>query len=605
VADTIGVPLETLQDMILPVERIYTIADHTRCLAYMLGDCIVPSNVREGYLARLVLRRTLRMMHDLGVDAANLSDLVELQMQAVGQDAFTQERAMVRAIVEKEVERYGQTIARGTRIIQRTAATYLKKHEPLPLKEIITLYDSHGIPPEIVRDVAGKGGVSVDLPDDFYSRVADLHAGNSAREADPYEKFRERVALLPPTKTLYYEQPADMEFEAIVLDYVDGFAVLDQTLFYPEGGGQPSDTGTLVTAESVVRVDLAVKIGHVILHQIRGGVLPRGEKVKGMLDEERRWSLMRHHTATHVLLHACKEVLGSHVHQAGAQKGSESSRLDIRHFKHITPEEIKRIEILANRMVMQDLQVSIRIEDRARAEQKFGFDLYQGGVPPGAEIRVVQVDGEVQACAGTHCRTTGEVGPLKIIRVEHIQDGVERLEFAAGNAAIYYMQHLEEIMSNASGVLSVQPDNLPGAVLRFFTEWKERAKEIERLRERLIDLETKERLGNAETIDGEKVVVATIKDSGHRELVLLAGTITERGATAVLTGVQGESVAIVVATKNPCLDALRIGSSIWTPLGGKGGGNERLAQGSGKLTERFDAALREGTRTIHELLTSA
>jgi alanyl-tRNA synthetase len=544
------------------------------------------------------------MMHDLGIATSHLADLVELQMLAVGPEAFTQEPAKVREIVDNEVERYGQTIARGTRIIQRAAATYRKKNAPLPLAEMIVLYDSHGIPPEIVREVAAKEGVGVDLPDDFYSHVAALHAGETAQAEDPHTTLRERVALLPPTRTLYYDLPGNMEFEAMVLDNFDGYAVLDQTLFYPEGGGQPSDTGSLITAESVVRVEQVVKIGEVILHQTRGGTLPRGEKVKGMIDEERRWSLMRHHTATHILLHACKEVLGSHVHQAGAQKGSESSRLDIRHFRHITPEEIRRIEILANRMVMQDLPVSIRVEDRAHAEQKFGFDLYQGGVPPGAQIRIVQVDGEVQACAGTHCRTTGEVGPMKIIRIEHIQDGVERIEFAAGNAAIYYMQHLEEILAGAAGTLSVQPDNLPGAVQRFFTEWKDRGKEIDRLQERLTELETKERLNSAETIGGERVVVATMDGAGHKELVRLATTLASRGATAILAGVQGDTVAIVVATQNPRLDAQRIGSSIWTVLGGRGGGNPRLAQGSGVRDEKFDAALREGTGTIHRLLTS-
>ena len=239
------------------------------------------------------------------------------------------------------------------------------------------------------------------------------------------------------------------------------------------------------------RVEAVVKVGEVILHHTKGGVLKKGERVKGMVDEERRWSLMRHHTGTHILLHAAKEVLGGHIHQAGAQKGSESSRLDLRHFKHITPEELSRIEVEANRMVMMDLPVYIRWEDRDKAEQKFGFDLYQGGVPPGKEIRVVQVDGEVQACAGTHCHSTGEVGAIKVIRVEHIQDGVERIEFAAGIAALYQMQQIERLLSDASGVLSVQPENLPSSVTRFFTEWKEQRKEIERLRERLAELEAK------------------------------------------------------------------------------------------------------------------
>ena len=237
--------------------------------------------------------------------------------------------------------------------------------------------------------------------------------------------------------------------------------VLDQTLFYPEGGGQPADTGSLVGSESMARVDDVVKVGEVILHHVSGGVLQRGERVKGMVDEERRFSLMRHHTATHILLHAAKEVLGVHIHQSGAQKGAESSRIDIRHFKHITPDELRKIEIAANRMVMANQPVEISIENRTKAEQEYGFSLYQGGVPQGKDLRVVKVAGDIEACAGTHCRSTGEVGAIKILRVEHIQDGIERIEFAAGTAAIYSMQHLEQIASSSADVLSVQTRKSP------------------------------------------------------------------------------------------------------------------------------------------------
>src|SRR5512136_163499 len=161
VAASIGVPVGILEEKILPVERIYAIADHTRCLAYMLGDCIVPSNVREGYLARLVIRRTLRMMHDLGLDL-DLADLVDRQMEIAGKDGFVQEDQVVREIVGREVERYRQTLERGGRIVQRMAAGYRKKGEAIPLAEVITLYDSHGIPPETVRELADKEGVGAD-----------------------------------------------------------------------------------------------------------------------------------------------------------------------------------------------------------------------------------------------------------------------------------------------------------------------------------------------------------------------------------------------------------------------------------------------------------
>jgi alanyl-tRNA synthetase len=597
VASSIGVPVEVLEEKILPVERIYTIADHTRCLAYMLGDCIVPSNVREGYLARLVLRRTLRLMHDLHLDL-DLAELVDRQMAIAGKDGFVQEDEVVREIVGREVERYRQTLERGTRIIQRIAGTYRKRNEAIPLAEMITLYDSHGIPPETVRELAAGEGVEAEVPDDFYSRIADLHTGEAQAAEDPLEKYRDRVKELPPTRPLYYESVGDMEFEATVLDYFDGFAVLDQTHFYPEGGGQPSDTGTLVTSEGISRVESVVKLGGVILHQTKGGVIKRGERVKGKLDEERRLSLMRHHTGTHILLHAAKLVLGSHIHQAGAQKGSESSRLDLRHFKHITPEELERIEVEANRMVMTDLPVYIRWEDRDKAEQKFGFDLYQGGVPPGREIRVVQVDGEVQACAGTHCHSTGEVGVIKVIRIEHIQDGVERVEFAAGMAALYHMQRIGRLLSGASGVLSVQPENLPSSAARFFTEWKERGKEIERLRARLAELEAK--AAEPELVNGIPVLVRHI-DLAPGDLLALASRIAERGGIAVLAG-GNEPVHVAGASGKDGVSAAELVGKVCAALGGKGGGNARRAQGGGPRAEALGDALALAMREIREAL---
>jgi alanyl-tRNA synthetase len=437
VAAAIDVSPEKLDKMITPIEKVYAIVDHTRCLAYLLGDCIVPSNVREGYLARLVIRRTLRMMNELNIREP-LADLIEQQTNIIGSGKFEQDIAVVREIVERETEKYASTLERGTRIVQKVAKTYKAKSQRVPLAEVMVLYDSHGIQPEMIKEIAAKEGAVVDLPDNFYSMVADMHSESKKEaEVDATAKYAGRLQALPPTKKIYYDQPSDIEFEAMVLDFFDGYAVLDQTLFYPEGGGQPADTGTLIGSDSMAQVDGVVKVGEVILHHIAGGVLRRGERIKGMVDEERRWSLMRHHTATHVLLHATKEVLGAHIHQAGAQKGSESSRVDIRHFKHITPDELRRIEVAANRMIMASVPVEIEIEDRTKAEQKYGFSLYQGGVPPGREIRIVKVAGDIEACAGTHCQSTGEVGMIKIIRVEHIQDGIERIEFAAGIAAIY------------------------------------------------------------------------------------------------------------------------------------------------------------------------
>jgi len=593
VAAAIDVPIEKLDRMITPIEKVYAIVDHTRCLAYMLGDCIVPSNVREGYLARLVIRRTLRMMNELKMNES-LGPLIEEQMRIIGMQSFTQDIGVIHEIVDREVEKYASTMERGTRIVQKLAKNYKEKRERVPLAEIITLYDSHGIPPEMVKDVAQAEGAVVELPDDFYSLIADKHAeAQVEEEQDKFGKYQDRIAGLPPTKKLYYEYPAEIEFEAMVLDYFDEYVVLDQTLLYPEGGGQPADTGTLVSTDSTVRVDNVVKLGEVILHHVTGGVLNRGDRLKGMVDEERRYSLMRHHTATHLLLRAAKEVLGAHIHQAGAQKGVESSRLDIRHFKHITPEELQKIEVMANRMAMGDLAIDISMEERTSAEQKYGFDLYQGGVPPGSVIRVVRVAGDIEACAGTHCQRTGEIGVIKIIRIEHIQDGIERIEFAAGQAALYYMQKMETLLSEASGVLSVQQENLPATVNRFFTEWKDQKKEIDRLSQRVVALELEQ--VKAELIGNVQVVVKEV-DLPARELVALAqGIVKEKGIALLISR---SDVRVVAGSADKRVNAGEIVSRVCEVLGGRGGGKPGFAQGIGQDRSKVEKALKAGKDRI-------
>ncbi|HJK50010.1 MAG TPA: alanine--tRNA ligase, partial [Methanocorpusculum sp.] len=578
VADATGVSLAKLEEMIVPMENIYALCDHTRCLAYMLGDLIVPSNVREGYLARLVLRRSIRMMQEAGVDE-DLGDLVVAQMEKIGLSQFEQEPAIVREIISREVEKYDATIERGTRTVQRVGQTYVKKNQPVPLEELITLYDSHGIPVDLMGRILTETGAQFEIPDDFDSQIADMHSENEGEKpVSPLSKYADRIAGLPATRKSYYERPTDMEFEATVVDVFDDYVILDHTLFYPEGGGQPSDTGMFVTMDAMIRVEEVVKSGDVILHKVRGPGLKRGDRVKGVVDEERRWALMRHHSGTHVILRAAKEVLGPHIHQAGSQLSTDTARLDIRHYTHITPEQLKQIEIVANRLVMENLPVMIKVESRTKAEQKFGFALYQGGVPPGKELRIVQMGAEVQACAGTHCQSTGEIGPIKLLRLEHIQDGVERVEFAAGFAALEAMQHIQTLLNTSADTLSVQTENLPASVERFFTEWKDQRKEIERLRAKIADLELSRLEGVM--VNGTEVVIKQV-DVSRKELVTVAGAVAGRGGIAVLL-TTADGIGVVAASGvTDKVHAGQLVSAVCAELGGKGGGKENLAQGAG------------------------
>jgi alanyl-tRNA synthetase (EC 6.1.1.7) len=247
---------------------------------------------------------------------------------------------------------------------------------------------------------------------------------------------------------------------------------------------------------------------------------------------------------------------------------------------------------------MENMPVFIKVEDRNRAEEKFGFALYQGGVPKGKDIRVVQMGTEVQACGGTHCRNSGEVGIIKILRIEHIQDGVERIEFSAGFAAIYAMQHLQDIVNEAAATLSVQVEHLPQSVERFFSEWKERGKTIEDLEQRLADLQLKNLTG--EEIGGVEVIIQQI-DLPQKELVNIASGVSGRkGVSLFISTVDG--VRVVSGSGNEAVNAGLVVREISSVLGGKGGGKPGLAQGAGKDVAAIPDALIKAREIIEAMI---
>ena len=423
IAASIGISPEKLEKTIEPMERIYAVVDHTRCLAYMLGDGIIPSNVKAGYLARLVIRRTLRLMKELGLDLP-LADLVRMQISQLDYSDWEERFVTIKEILDQEEQKYAETLEKGKRLVKKTAEIYRKKNQAIPLQEMISLYDSHGIPPEIARESAEALGAAVELPDNFYSLVAKSHIRA--------EKVEETKIVIPgKTELMFYEHPFEQVFEAQVLDVVDDSVILDRTLLYPEGGGQPADHGTLEKAGQIFQVLDVQKSGDVVLHKLEMPGLGKGDRVTGKVDMRRRLAHARHHTATHLVHDSAKRVLGKHIWQAGAQKSEERGSSGYLHYKRITEEEVKAIELEANRRVMEIAPVDTQFLPRAEAEKLFGFELYQGGVPPGTQIRVVRVGSDIEACAGTHVTNTGMIGAIKILRTERIQDGVERIEFAA------------------------------------------------------------------------------------------------------------------------------------------------------------------------------
>jgi alanyl-tRNA synthetase len=605
IAAELGVDVEELRALTEPLESIYAIADHCRTLAYMLGDGIVPSNVGTGYLTRMVLRRTKRLADTVGVDAP-LDELVDMQAERLGY----RNRDTVRDIVRTEVEKYRETLDRGGRRVRQLAEEYAERGEPIPLSEVVELYDSHGIQPDMVVEIASEVGAEVDVPDDFYGQVAARHSGpEHETEADPFADVRGRVGELPETEKLFYEDQSRTEFEAVVLDVLEREVddetvydvVLDQTMFYPEGGGQPADTGTLATDDITVEVTDVQEVDGRVLHRTDGSP-GKGEFVRGQIDGARRSRLMAHHTATHIVGHAARQVLGSHVRQAGAQKGEDRARLDVTHYERVSREEVKAIERVANDVVRENLPVKQEWLDRNDAQAKYGFDLFQGGIPPGTQVRVITVGEDVQACAGTHVGRTGEIGTIKLTATERVQDGVERLVFSAGDAAVEATQQTEDALYDAAEILDVSPPEVPPTAERFFEEWKARGKRIEDLKEQLAEARAQGGERGEEVDLGETVAVVQRIDADMDELRATANALSDEGKVAVIgSGLDGATFVVSVPD-GVAINAGEVVGQLAAKVGGGGGGPPDFAQGGGPNVEALDDALADAPGVLQQVL---
>ncbi len=573
VADKLGISLEQLENIVVPMEKVYALADHTRAILFMLGDGLVPSNAGAGYLARLMIRRSLRLAEELEL-TITLFDLVELHRKLLKVFEFEVPMEIIHEILELEEERYRKTISKGIKLVERV----IQKKKMIGKDDLVEFYDSHGIPPELVVKIAEERGVEVEMPKDFYAELASRHA---KAERKKKEKLLEKE--YPKTEKLYYDQPKLFEFDAEVLGVEKDFVILDRSAFYPESGGQDYDTGHLVVNGSKVGVTAVFEEDGVVLHKVEDpSKFEVGVKVKGIINAERRLRHTRHHSATHILLHVLRNKLGAHVWQAGARKEFAKARLDITHYKRPSEEEIREIEKLANAEVLANKPISWEWMDRIKAEKIYGFRLYQGGVPPGREIRIVRVGDDVQACGGTHCNSTGEIGLIKITKVESIQDGVIRFEFCAGEAALDYIAQQESLLRRASDILRVEPAKLPQTVERFFEEWKERGKEVEKLKEEIAKLKAEMLIAKAEEFDSIKVVAEVI-NADMRELIKLGEVLADKGCVGCLMSPEGK-VRVVTFSGVERVDARELMKEIGRHIKGSGGGKPKIAQGAGQKT---------------------
>lgn len=576
-----------------------TMVDHARSLALTLTDGVVPSNVKEGYYARLLLRRILRILaHHPRV--LSLQDLVARVVDHAS-STLPELRANQKDIAEilaAEEDRFKETTERGRAHIHRLEERLHQEGKRIGTEDLLELYDSMGITPDIAVEELQE---PVTIPPDFFAQVAKLHEGALNRGSGEAPATGQNLPpelpdSIPPSEVLYHQDPYTVKFHARVLWADLTWVVLDKTYFYPTGGGQITDTGRL-GGVGVVEV---VRRGPHVFHRLGEGAthpFTPGSEVEGSIDEERRRQLMQHHTATHLLNGALRQVLGPHVWQAGAYKGVEGARLDFTHYKGLTEPELAQVERIVNRVVREDREVKSYFSPRQEAEMRFGFTLYQGGAVPGKSLRIVEIEGfDVEACGGTHCTHTSEVGLVKVFSTERIQDGMVRLNFAAGERALGILQEHEQVLRSLSQRLATPPEKLPEALEAFTAKLRDLERATRSQSTTGVKALAGELLRSPQAAHRRSdgfTVIKVFLPSGSTDLKELARELTrDPNVVALLGGGDETKGYLFIASGSPdrfsAVQLLEVAKRHWT---GKGGGNPSAATASGPGGSSLELAL--------------
>jgi alanyl-tRNA synthetase len=570
-----------LESSLAPLEAMYSILDHSQTLLFGIADGMLPSNSGGGYNLRILFRRAMNFIrhHRFPV---TIAEVVGWHIDALGgmYPELEDHRDDVAEVLRVEESRYDSSTERVSKIV----SSITSGGSAISTEELIQLYDSDGVTPEQLMEAGAK----VEMPEDFYEKVQARHL--SRRLDEPRPDFE--VGRLRPTRLLYYEEESDFDFRAKVLRVLPGSrVVLNRTVFYPRGGGQEPDHGTIADAK-VVDVE---KYGDIVLHRVEGKVPRAATTVQCHVDRRRRRRITQIHTATHIVNGSSRQVLGPWVWQHSAFKEEDYGRIDITHFAHLTDKEVQKIEDVANEVVRKDLRVKNTFMPRQEAEGKYGFRLYQGGVVPGNRVRVVDIGGwDIEACGGTHTRTTGEVGLIKIVKAERVQDGVERLEFVAGEAAIEYMHSMDSELGGLSEILGTQRENLTKVVGTLKVELDESRARERILSKKVVELSSGAADGpgtSGEQVGSVFVSVVPPSDLADEEIIaqgqnvtrtkpntVYVGFISKKGSTRVICFVGEEA-------RSKGYSASDLVKKIAADLGGSGGGSPTFAQGGGPVAD--------------------
>lgn len=595
------------------------IGDHLRCMAFVIGDGVLPSNNKRGYVLRRIIRRAYRFGRVLGLHTPFLYRLAPTLVEMMG-DHYRELRDNARFIVDTlraEEERFEETLERGEELLARFMRDAHAAGAPtLRGEDVFTLYDTYGFPKEMTEESARAAGLGIDEAG-YAAALAGARARSRASGAFAYEASA-LTADVPPTRFLGYEvstAEATLAHFTASDDHTRAAVVLDQSPFYATSGGQCGDYGTLhFDGTALAVLDVAKdKFGHFI-HTVdltgHETFLPGPHHtVTAVVDEARRDAIRRAHTGTHLLHWALHQVLGEHARQAGSLVEADMLRFDFSHPLAMQAEELRRVEDLVYAKVLGDAPVVIR--DMSLDEARHAGYTALFGEKYGAWVRTVNIGGgEVdvafsrELCGGTHAQRTGQLGCFTIIAESSVAAGIRRIEAVTGLRAVAWARAQSAIVRELSAAFKVPGEDVPGRVESLQRELKEAQQQINELK-----VKTAAGGGAAgprvEVFHGVQAIIAALDEVDAATLASLADQYLNKlhPGVVVLGSATGGKVLLAAKVSKELTGRMKAGDLIREMAkiaGGGGGGRPDFAQAGGKDVEQLPAALDKARAMLEE-----
>ncbi len=623
VVEMSGIPYQKDEESITAYR---VIADHIRSASVAISDGALPSNEGRGYVIRRLIRRAARYGRKLGFEKPFLYKLVEKTAEIVKGVAPDLEKqlAHVKNVLKSEEESFLKTLEQGLNILEEMLVDLKSENkEVLAGKDAFRLYDTYGFPLDLTEDIAAEAGVKVDEKGFNQEMEAQRQRAREAREETSfssgeveklYSEFKDQIE--EDNFTGYHSLKEKTEIISLFKENKrveklnegeKGEIILAKTPFYAESGGQIGDQGVIKNDKFEAEVKNTVKKAEVFVHEVevKTGKIKSEAGVEAVVYHNRRQATARHHSATHLLHKALKEVLGEHVNQSGSLVAPDRLRFDFTHFSALKQEELEEIERKVNQAVMENYQVETEIKAIDEAKEMGATALF--GEKYGEEVRVVKMgDFSLELCGGTHVDATGDIGAFKIISESGIAAGVRRIEAVTGEYALDYFNSKLEILNQTAAELKTEPDNLLQRVKQLQKQQKGLEKELEALKQKLAGTKKDELIDQLQTLEGVNVLTAELSDLDNSALRNLNDQLKDKVDSAVIVlASKTDSKVIFVAsvTKDLIEKGFKAGdiiSKVARIAGGGGGGRPDMAQAGGSKPEKTAEALTEVEKIVRE-----